>query len=90
MDKGKFPYYVVSKGRQLGIYTSWLDCERQVVGFKGCKFRGFYTYGEAFAAFNESQPKKIDRVRVNVGGEGSSCGGGNFGSHNLLSQFLSF
>ena len=77
MDKGKFPYYVVSKGCQSRIYTSWLNFERQVVGFKSCKFRGFYTYGEALVALRESQQNKADQVGDNVRGEGSSCGGGN-------------
>ena len=89
MDKGKYYFYVVFKGRQPGIYESWRDCERQVVGFKGCKFRGFNTYAEALAAFHESQQNTVDHVRVNVRGQGSGCGGSNASSQNAVSQYLS-
>ena len=40
-------YYVVLSGRQPGIYKNWAECQRQVVGFKGARFKGFVTLGEA-------------------------------------------
>ena len=89
MDKGKYPFYVVCKGRQPGIYTSCPKCERQVCGFKGCKFRGFNTYAVALAAFGESQHNTVDHVRVNLQGQQSSCEGSIVGSQNAMSQYLS-
>jgi ribonuclease HI len=44
-------YYVVWKGRQRGIFTSWLDCELQVKGYIGARFKSFETRAEAEAAF---------------------------------------
>lgn len=42
-------YYAVASGRQPGIYTSWKDCQRQVIGCKGAQFKGFMTLAEAEA-----------------------------------------
>ncbi|QHN86844.1 Ribonuclease H [Arachis hypogaea] len=47
MDTGRFIYYVVRRGRKLGIYTSWEECNRQVFGFKGSEHKGFMVRSEA-------------------------------------------
>ena len=39
--KKKQKWYVVWKGRQPGIYTSWADCEAQIKGFSGAQFKGY-------------------------------------------------
>lgn len=33
--------YVVWAGRETGVFNSWPECESQVKGFKGAKFKGF-------------------------------------------------
>lgn len=33
--------YAVKRGNIPGIYTSWSECQKQVKGFKGAKFKGF-------------------------------------------------
>lgn len=45
-------YYVVWKGRKRGIFTSWPECESQVKGFVGARYKAFETRKEAEAAFN--------------------------------------
>lgn len=50
LAKGKF--YVVWKGIQPGIYTSWAACEAQVKGFPGARFKSFPSKAEAEAAFH--------------------------------------
>lgn len=45
MDKQK--YYVVWKGRKQGIFTSWLECESQVKGFVGARYKSFESRKEA-------------------------------------------
>lgn len=40
-------YYAVKIGRNPGIYDTWADCEEQVKGFKGSKYKKFNTYEEA-------------------------------------------
>lgn len=41
------PYYAVAVGRKVDIYPSWPECEAQVKGFKGAKFKKFSTENEA-------------------------------------------
>ncbi|KAK8040560.1 ribonuclease H-like domain-containing protein [Apiospora marii] len=40
-------YYAVGVGRRAGVYDTWPECERQVKGFSGAKFKGFNSWGEA-------------------------------------------
>lgn len=42
---------MVWTGRRRGIYSSWLDCERQVKGFVGARYKSFRTVEEAKNAF---------------------------------------
>ena len=41
--------YAVKAGRQTGLFTSWPECEAQVRGFMGAKYKGFATAAEAMA-----------------------------------------
>ena len=45
--KGKL--YAVAAGRAPGVYSTWAECERQVKGFSGAKFKSFKTRDEAVA-----------------------------------------
>jgi len=45
-------FYVVWQGRERGIFTSWADCEQQVKGFEGARYKAFKTQEEAETAFN--------------------------------------
>lgn len=49
MAKAKNNFYGVLVGRKPGIYKAWAECQRQVIGFKGAKFKGFVTLEEAEA-----------------------------------------
>ncbi len=40
-------FYVVWKGRETGIFSSWDDCKRQVIGFEGAQYKGFPTEAAA-------------------------------------------
>ena len=40
-------YYAVKVGKNPGIYETWAECEKQVKGFKGSKYKKFPTYDEA-------------------------------------------
>lgn len=51
---GKQKFYVVWEGITPGVYTSWRDCERQVKGFDGAKYKSFDTREEAERAFDSS------------------------------------
>ena len=47
----KRKYYVVWKGRNPSIYTSWVECEAQVKGFAGAEYKSFPNREMAEAAF---------------------------------------
>jgi viroplasmin and RNaseH domain-containing protein len=40
-------FYAVKNGRKTGIFKSWDECKKQVIGFKGAVFKGFVTEQEA-------------------------------------------
>jgi ribonuclease HI len=40
-------YYAVKVGKNPGIYETWEECQKQVIGFKGSKYKKFQTYEEA-------------------------------------------
>ena len=40
-------YYAVRQGFRTGLYTSWVDCEREVKGFPNAEYKSFKLQGEA-------------------------------------------
>lgn len=52
-------YYAVRAGRNPGIYGTWSECERQVRGFKGAKYKKFKTKEEALNFVNDSEDSNI-------------------------------
>ena len=44
-------YYVVWKGRETGIFTTWAQCKAQVDKFAGARYKSFPSLPEAEAAF---------------------------------------
>jgi len=58
MAKKKQKYYVVWRGRNIGIFNSWEDCQQQVNGIAGARYKSFDTLREAEFAFkNEAQAR---------------------------------
>ncbi|XP_038209385.1 ribonuclease H1 [Zerene cesonia] len=60
-NNSKMPFYAVAKGRTSGIYMNWGDCEAQVKGFPGARYKKFNTVIEA-----------QDFITVNNGGSAST------------------
>ena len=44
-------YYVVWKGNNPGIYSSWAECEKQIKGYTGAKYKSFKNKEQAERAF---------------------------------------
>lgn len=40
-------FYAVKVGKNPGVYNTWDDCQAQVIGFKGSKYKKFKTHEEA-------------------------------------------
>lgn len=61
MSKKKAAYYVVWAGKTPGIYDNWEDCEAQVKGTAGAKYKGFASREAAEQALEEGANKHIIR-----------------------------
>jgi len=64
VSKTRNKFYVVWEGRKPGIYSSWKDCEAQVKGFQGAKYKGFPTQISAQNAWKESPDAYIGKPGV--------------------------
>lgn len=51
MYQSKRKFYVVWEGRAPGVYDSWEECEAQVSGFPGARYKAFGSQADAVAAF---------------------------------------
>lgn len=60
MAKKKF--YVVWEGKNKGIYQSWKECQQQIEGFKGAKYKSFKTKENAEKAFNDNYEEYIGKT----------------------------
>lgn len=40
-------YYAVKTGKKVGVYETWAQCQEQVTGFSGAKYKKFSTFEEA-------------------------------------------
>lgn len=57
----KQKYYAVWDGVNPGIYDSWTDCQLQIKGYEGAKYKSFDTREEAEAALLSSPYKYIGK-----------------------------
>lgn len=48
----KQKFYVVWKGKKLGIYENWEDCKAAISGYKGAKYKSFSSFSEAKKAYD--------------------------------------
>lgn len=72
MAKKKQKYYVVWRGRRPGIYSSWEDCQAQVFGFDGARFKSFDRLADAESAF---QQPFTQHIQLKPSSEASRSGG---------------
>ena len=56
MAKPKKKFYVVWKGKEMGVFDSWDKCKKQIQGFTGAQYKSFPTKETAERAF-QSSPK---------------------------------
>ena len=54
MAKPKKPkFYVVWQGHEPGVYKTWAECQSQINGYSGAKYKSFPTLSAAEKAFTE-------------------------------------
>lgn len=82
MAQKKKSWYAVRKGRQSGLYKTWAECQKQVIGYPAAEFKGFYTKEEAEEYMNMGNPGKTetasdipdpDRMTAYVDGSYMAC-----------------
>lgn len=47
-------FYAVQRGRKIGVFTTWAECQKQVQGFSGAVYKSFPSMAEA-KAFSQGQ-----------------------------------
>ena len=72
--------YAVARGRAVGIFTSWSECEKQVKGFAGARFQSFTDINAALAwlsgtkdtpAQKNAAPKAVSAADYTIFTDGS-------------------
>lgn len=59
----KKKYYVVWEGAEPGIYASWEECQKHVIGQKGARYKSYPTMEEAQRAFMLDAPGLSEQDR---------------------------
>ena len=49
-------FYAVAIGRNVGIYRTWPECQKQVSGYKGAVYKGFATREQCAEYIRENGP----------------------------------
>lgn len=72
----KKEYYAVIDGREKGIFTSWDECKKSILNYKGARYKGFLTLEEAQnylkkgkespSILGSSKDEEIDREIENI------------------------
>ena len=68
MAKKKF--YVVWKGRQTGVFSSWDECREQIKGYQGAEYMSFENEALAEQAFNSSSRDYLLKGLNRMGADG--------------------
>ncbi len=66
MSAKKQKYYVVWDGNNPGIYDSWVECQLQIKGYPGAKYKSFKTKDEATQAFRDGFSSHIGTKKNKV------------------------
>uniref|UniRef100_A0A1I8IL64 Ribonuclease H1 n=1 Tax=Macrostomum lignano TaxID=282301 RepID=A0A1I8IL64_9PLAT len=61
----RMPFYAVKRGLVTGVFNTWLECQAQVVGFPGARYKKFSTVEEAqmFVSAPHTPPRGTKRKR---------------------------
>lgn len=64
MSKPRKKYYTVWVGEEPGVYDSWAECQLQVNGFPGARYKAFDTMEEAVEAYRGDPRRELDIMRA--------------------------
>ncbi|MDE6526846.1 MAG: ribonuclease H family protein, partial [Muribaculaceae bacterium] len=63
MSQHKNRYYVVWAGLEPGVYDSWQECQLQVTGFKGARYKSYPSRDEAVAAYRGDPREELGLIK---------------------------
>ena len=49
----KSKFYAVKKGANIGIFETWEECSKSIIGFAGAEYKSFASREEAEAYLND-------------------------------------
>lgn len=78
-------YYAVAKGKKIGIYETWKECESQITGFNGAIYKKFDTKKEAQEFIKKTEPDYYiytDGACINNGKKNAKAGIGIYFGEN--------
>lgn len=52
--------YAVRNGREIGLFDTWAECQKQVTGYSGAEFKSFATREEAMAFLGDSSVQQAE------------------------------
>jgi len=76
---GKSKFYVVWSGKKPGVYHSWADCEAQIKGVKGARYKSFSSKEEAQEMYEQGPdvpalPKQNNAIQNSIAVD-AACSG---------------
>ncbi|MFM1539442.1 ribonuclease H1 domain-containing protein [Helcococcus bovis] len=57
-------YYAVRVGRKIGVFSTWDECSKQVIGFKGAIYKSFFTKEEAENFVGNIEKEEISKDSI--------------------------
>lgn len=59
--------YAVRKGRKTGLFNTWPECQKQVIGFSGAEYKSFLTQKEAEKYLNGDKSNNLASINIENG-----------------------
>ena len=66
MAEGKSKYYVVWEGRATGVFDSWEECEAQVSGYPGARYKSYTSKLKAIEAYRGDDKSQLGLISAIV------------------------
>ena len=61
------PFYAVARGRKVGVYQNWAECQENVTGFSNASFKRFDSSSDAWAFVKSEEGKPSTQSRASKG-----------------------
>jgi len=62
----KIAFYGVKEGKEIGVYKTWAECEKQIKGYSGAVYKKFPIYDEAYDFVYSEKQENIQEDDVTI------------------------